>query len=190
VALALKVVPAICDEIVPKPLTVLALKVPRPVMDPPANVTVWVPMVNVSLRLMFNTAGVPGATPVPTVKLALLLPDPAFRLTLLLSCTGLLVRLLIVTAEVAVGAPFDQLPGVSQAFDVAPDHVSGFAACAANGSKETPVRTVVVSKRRFIAGRSPATPAIRKFPMLYSRAQTLLSMCHSWKQIFCQLKIM
>jgi hypothetical protein len=77
-------------------------------------------MVKVKPAPMLKLLAVPGATPVPTVKDP---PDP-LKETLLLSRTGLLVRLLIVTAEVIVGTPADQLPAVPQTFETAPLQVS------------------------------------------------------------------
>jgi hypothetical protein len=143
--LPVKVVPLTCDETTPKPLIPpVVLKVPRPVIVPPARVTGLAPMVNVTPELMFNTLAVPGAAPAPTVNA----PVVPFKLVLLPNWTGLLVRLLIVTADVLVGTPPDQLVLVVQAFDVAPDQLSA-AAWAARGN-EARIAVVIRSCLRCV----------------------------------------
>ena len=121
----------------PAAVEVPRLKVPAPVIEPPSRGTEWVPMVRVKPELIFSALACPGATPAPTVREPTFVPLVAFRLTLLLSWTGLFWRLLlpIVTADVLLGAdPVDQLLPVSHAFEVLPFQLSGLAACAAAGA--------------------------------------------------------
>jgi hypothetical protein len=77
-------------------------------------------MVKVKPAPMFKPLAVPGAAPAPMVRE----PVDPFKEALLLSWTGLLVRLLMVTAELVVGTPADQLPAVPQLLETAPFHVS------------------------------------------------------------------